>query len=74
MAFTQSEGGGLHGQRRAGGETSLCRELYGRPFCHISASLRMRLRDPGADISGRCYQPSREKDAPSVIAASAAAV
>ena len=60
-AFTQSESGGLHGQHRAGRGTSLCRELYGRPFCHILASRRMRVRGLGSDVSGRCHQPSRER-------------
>ena len=46
--------------RRARGKTSLCRELYGRPFCYISALRRMRMHDPGSEISGRCQQPSRK--------------
>jgi hypothetical protein len=44
------------------------------PFCQILTSRRMRVRDPGAEMSGRCHQPSREKVAPLVISASAAAV
>jgi hypothetical protein len=46
------------------GTASLCQELYGRPFCHILASRRMRVRGPGSDVSGRCHQPSREKSPP----------
>ena len=34
----------------------------------ILASRRMRMRGPGSDVSGRCHQPSREKDAPPVMA------